>query len=231
MDGSSPESQIFCPSLYAKPLARYTLDDAAMKESERKPSSEEMAKGSPALAKASSPADAVVPELIEVLRHEGGHVDVNVLLVQLVQKSPDPRAMLESAKELLVLAREYEEQSVENFSKMANAVIDAKTRDPEEVDKRRNNRMRRCLKAVIGVCALGGLGAGTACAIIGAPVVVTGLLLGIGGIAVAMSGPLAAGESISANDVTRIIRAMGARMLGGVVEEGKEPPQKRKQGK
>jgi len=159
-------------------------------------------------ALAKSTQDIIVPELIEALRQEGSHVDVNVLLVNIVNKTSDPGATIANAEKMLGLAQRYEEARVENFKRMADAIIDVKNRDPDELEKRRNNRMRRCLKGIVGGCAVMGLLGGIAGILAGGNIVVVGALLTGGCIALGMAGPLATGESMSSNDVVRIVNAM-----------------------
>ena len=169
--------------------------------------------------------DLILPELLEAIRQEGAHVDINVLLVQLVQKTDDPDAIVENSEKMLAVAQKYEEKRVENFMRMADAIIDVKNRDPDKVEKRRNNRMRRCLKGVVGACALGGLGGGAAVVALGGSIVVAAALLAAGSIALAMSGPLASGESMSSNDVVRIMNALRTMLPGrGGAPAGEAPP-------
>jgi len=156
--------------------------------------------------------DVVLPEIEEALRQEGAHVDVNVLLVQLISKTKDPDAIVLNSEKMLAVAQSYEEARVENFRRMADAIIDVKNRDPDELEKRRNNRMRRCLKGIVGGCSLVGLGGGIAGILAGSNIIVVGALLTAGCIALAMSGPLATGESMSSNDVVRIVSAMRMRL-------------------
>jgi hypothetical protein len=184
---------------------------------------------------AKSTGDLIVPELLQAVKQEGAHVDVNFLLVQVIQKTPDPGEMVERTKEMMALAQNYEQQRVENFRTMADAIIDVKQRDPDEQEKRRNNRMRRCLKGVVGGCAVTCLGGGILGVATSANIVLTALLVAAGAIALAMSGPLAAGESISPNDVVRIVGALRwmkpGRYEPGSDEEGEEEPPKRRRRK
>lgn len=179
---------------------------------------------------AKSTRDLIVPELLQAVKQEGSHVDVNFLLVQVVQKTPDPGEMVERSKEMMALAQNYEQQRVDTFRRMADAIIDVKQRDPDEQEKRRNNRMRRCLKGIVGGCAVTCLGGGILGVAIGANIVLTALLVAAGSIALAMSGPLAAGESMSPGDVVRIVGALRWMRPSreGDDEEGETEPPKRR---
>ena len=60
------------------------------------------------------------------------------------------KMIVSNSKKILEVAQKYEDAKVENFKRMADAIIDVKIRDPDELEKRRNNRMRRCLKGIVG---------------------------------------------------------------------------------
>jgi hypothetical protein len=174
--------------------------------------------------------EVILPELLETIRQEGAHVDINVLLVQLGKRGDDPGEFVVNAEKILEVAQKYEDRRVENFKRMAHAIIEVKLRDPDEVEKRRNNGMRRFLKGVIGGCAVVGLGGGIAALPLGASIVTIGALLSVGVLALAMCGPLATGESMSSNDVVRIMNAMRTMFSGrredgeGDAEEEEKPP-------
>lgn len=191
-------------------------DDAAEQET---PGAENISSGNGTLSVA-------LPRVIEALRQEGAPVDVNFLLIQMAQKTQSPHEVVESSRQMLAITREFEQQRVENFKNMADAVIDVKMRDPDEVEKRRNNMMRRCLKGLVGSCAVVGLGGGIVGATLGANIVVAALLIAAGGLALALSGPLAAGESISSNDVVRIVSAL--RRIRSSTDDDEEPDQRPK---
>src|SRR3954470_14295474 len=153
-------------------------------------------------------SDVIIPQLVEAFRKGGAPLDINVLLVQVIRKTHDPVEALESSRQLIAMVKDIEQERVENFRNMANAVIEVKQRDPDEIEKRRNNKMRRLLKGLVGACAIGGLGGGIAGVAMGANLVVTSLLVAAGCLGLALSGPLAAGESVSSNDVVRIVSAL-----------------------
>src|SRR5207253_391678 len=88
-------------------------------------------------------------------------------------------------------------------------IIEAKLKDPDEVEKRRNNGVRRNLKLLIGFIALLVIGGGIAGALLKGPIIVVSLLLLIGAVSIAMLGPLASGESVTASDVAQILNAAG----------------------
>jgi hypothetical protein len=160
------------------------------------------------LSKANATSDILLPEIVEAIRQEGARVDVNVLLIQLVKRVADPDDIVGQSEKLLEVAQKFEDHRVANFQKMANAIIDVKERDPDELEKRRNNRVRRALKGVVGSCAVTAvIGAGLS-VWLGGGIVVTGLLVAIAAVSLAMSGPLASGESMSPNDAVRIVHAV-----------------------
>lgn len=184
-------------------------------------------KGPPKLPPGGQP-DIITPEVAEVLRQESvQQVNINVLLVRISEKTNTSDEVIAGAERVFELARKFEHQRVEDFKARADAIIDVKTRDPDEVEKRANNRTRRHLKYVLGGCSLGGLGGGIATVALGGPILVSGLLLLVGAMGVAMMGPLASGESVSSNDVVRILGA--ARSLIPGLASGEQNRSKRRQ--
>lgn len=168
---------------------------------------------------------ALPPETVEALRQGGQQIDVNVLLVQVVKNTHDPQEVVRATEQMLKLTRDFESQRVDDFKKRADAMIDVKLRDPDECEKRANNRVRRYLKVLIALLGVGQVGGGFACALVGAGIVATGLLL-LGGIfCVALLGMLASGESISSNDVVKVLGAV--RGLNG----GSQEQQQNRKGK
>ena len=163
-----------------------------------------------AIDKASRPniTDVLTPEIVEAIKQERSQIDVNILLIQVVNKSEDPDKMIASSKQILELTQQYEDQRLKNFKERANAIIDIRTRDPDEVEKRKNNSVRRILKLVLAASiVLGGVGAVFA-VVKEANILLAGILAVIAGLGIAVSAPLASGESISSNDVVRIFGAV-----------------------
>lgn len=164
--------------------------------------------GAGAFAVSSPTEEVLLPEVVEAIRREGGHVDVNVILVQLIKRAERPEEVFAQAEKFLEVAQKFEDHRVANFQRMSNAIIDVKTRDPDEIDKRKNNQVRRALKGVVGGCALVSLGGAITSIALGGGIVVTGLLVAVASVSLAMTGPLASGESMSSNDAVRIVNAV-----------------------
>ena len=153
---------------------------------------------------------ALLPEIVEVLRREGGgQVNINILLQQVAEKTESPELALKHFDEAIKLSEKYEDHRLRTFRALTEAIIETKANDPDEIEKRSNNRIRRWLKAVIAGSAVVGI-AGTLLSVVsGGSIVVTGLLAAVGVVALAMLGPLASGESVSSNDVVRMVTAVG----------------------
>lgn len=151
----------------------------------------------------------LVPEVLEALRQERAQsIDINVLLVQIVQRTQDPEVSLAQTERLLEITRKFEHQRVEDFQRRSDAIIRVKERDPDEIEKRKNNAVRRWLKVATAACALVCLVGGILCAMTGASVIVTGLMFIVGALALALIGPFASGESVSSTDAVRMIQAV-----------------------
>ena len=149
-------------------------------------------------------------EIAEAVKREaGGQININILLQQVTEKEKNPDRALEHADALIRLSERYEDHRIKTFQARTQAIIDAKANDPDEIEKRSNNRVRRQLKTVIAGCAITGIGGAIVSAVIGASMVVTGLMASVGVVSIAMLGPLASGESISSTDVVRMVNAIG----------------------
>lgn len=163
----------------------------------------------PAKVDHSGAPDAVVGEVVEALKQERiGQININILLQRVTEKHEDPDVMLERTEKMLALADRYERDRLKAFQERANAIIDVKLRDPDEVEKRHNNRARRCLKYAVGVMSISSLAGTIYCVAVGASVVLAGLLGCAGALGLAMLGPMASGESVSSTDIVRIVNAI-----------------------
>lgn len=152
----------------------------------------------------------VVGEVVEAIKQDkSGQINVNILIQQASEKTRNSAEMLEATEKALAIAEKWDRQRIQSFRERVEAVIDAKMRDPDEVEKRKANKVRRGLKILMGGLAIAVLGAGIVSLVLGKSLVIVTLLLLIGAVAVAMIGPLASGESVSANDVVQIISSMG----------------------
>ena len=150
----------------------------------------------------------IVPELAEAIRQEKGQLDVNILLRVVEATAADPEAAITYAREILAVAEQYEQQRLRAWQQRAEAVIALKDTDPDEREKRHNNEIRRSLKMAVATCAaLSTLGT-MACVVLEAGIVATGVLGLIAAISLAMTGSLAAGESVSSNDAARVLEAL-----------------------
>lgn len=164
----------------------------------------------------------------EIIQATRGRLDPNVILIQVTQRV-EPAEMVEAARQVFGLIEEYDQRDLELFRARTNALIDARIRDPDEIDKRKNNATRRSLKgALVGLSTVS-LGGGIAVALVGGPIVVAALLLAAGGLGIAMIGPLASGESVTSNDVVRVITAMQRKLPSDPQQQETEPKQSPRQ--
>lgn len=153
----------------------------------------------------------------------GPTINVNVLLLTVARKADSSEEALRHAQRALEIAKKWEDHNVEVFAKRTEALIDYKSRDPDEIEKRRNNRTRRCLKYVVAVCGVAGLGGMLGCVIAGASIVVTGIAGVLGAVCLASLAPLASGESVTSRDVVDIVRAMTSFGRRGEPREEDKP--------
>ena len=162
----------------------------------------------------------LAPEIVEALKIEGdAQININILIRQVAEKTKNSEEALQHVEAVIELSKKYEDHRLDTFRARTQAIIDAKENDPDEIEKRLNNRTRRLLKGVIAVCALAGIAGALVSAIVGGGIVITGLLAAFASVSIAMSGPLASGESISSSDVVRMVQA-----LGNVIGKTTPPP-------
>jgi hypothetical protein len=133
-------------------------------------------------------------------------------------RTDDPEVLMLDAERRIKLAVAFEEARRQSFLRTADALLAIKSRDPDEIEKRKNNRMERFLKGVIGGSVVLGLGGGLASILLGSNIMVIGILLIAGCLGLAMAGPLASGRPISSGDVIEIVRAL--RSVSTVQEQG-----------
>jgi hypothetical protein len=148
--------------------------------------------------------DAVVVENSQ----EKPTININILLASIARKAETSIEAVTSAEKALEIARKWEEHRLKSFKERSEAVISLKQRDPDDIEKRCNNRTRRILKYVI---ATGGVlgGCGMIVGVVtGASVAVVTLSGLIAAVCFGTLAPLASGESVSSTDVVRVIQAM-----------------------
>jgi hypothetical protein len=173
-------------------------------------------------------SEILLPEILAAAKQEGAKVDVNVLLIQLSQKSQTPDELVLNSERVLDLARKFEDHRLESFKKMADAVIAVKNSDPDELEKRRNNGMRRRLKGVIATCVVASLASCIWVATMSGNVVLASLLGGVGMMGLGALVPLASGESVSSNDVVRMFAAMSSFLRPKADPEPEKRDERRK---
>jgi hypothetical protein len=161
-------------------------------------------------------------EVIQALDASASNVDVNVLLVQLIKKEPSSTEFLAQSRQIMDMAKEFEEWRLSQFKERTNAVIDAKNRDPDEIDKRANNGARRFLKRTIGILALLALLAAGAGLWLGAPALVMVMLLAVVALSTTFAGVLATGESVTTENVVQVLREISRGTLVKLPQDNQE---------
>jgi hypothetical protein len=183
-------------------------------------------KANAALARRS--ADLLLPEVLAAVRQEGAKIEVNVLLANITEKSQSPEELVKYSEELLDIARKFEDHRVETFKKMSGAVIEAKTKDPDEIEKRANNGMRRRLKGVLAIGGIGSIFGAVAVGLYGGNLLVAVLLGTVGAMCLATLGPLASGESVSSNDMVRMFSAWASAFRPPLKQDKPSADERRK---
>lgn len=163
---------------------------------------------------ATAKVEVLTAEVVEAAKQLGGQIQINILLQQVAAKSLNTEELVKQSKALIELAEQDAQARLRVFKDTAAAVIEAKRNDPDEIDKRKHNGLRRGLKMVLAAATLISLGGGIAVVIAGGSVVLAGLLLVIGAVGLAMLGPLASGESMSPSDVVQLVNAVKGLIPG-----------------
>lgn len=176
------------------------------------------------------PSSVLPPELAEALK--AGTINVNNLLIQIGNKTQDPKEFLRDTKELLELSKAFDAQRLGHFIAQGNAIIDMKNRDPDEVEKRRNNRTRRFLKYLVGGGGMVCIGAGIlGLSFASMPIAIAAILFGTGAVCLPLTAVLASGESVSTSDVVSIFRAVTGLADKSRVTPRPEQSESRKRGR
>src|SRR4051812_12828183 len=126
----------------------------------------------------------VIGEVVDAIQQQekasGQPINVNILIQQVSQKSTNPAEIVAQTEKALELVERWEQKRLQAFKDRVAAIIDAKTKDPDEIEKRQNNGVRRRLKHLIGLMAFLAVGGGIAVILMGGPIVVVTALLLVG---------------------------------------------------
>jgi hypothetical protein len=184
---------------------RAQMSDGAKKDDDPKKDDvvEAPTSGPAKLATVRTTPPPIPPELLKEAR---SRVDPNVFIVQLGPRI-DPHEMVSVTKAMLNVFQEDEERSLRNYIARSNAVTENKLKDPDEIEKRKTNGNRRLLRCVVALLACVMLGGGLAYSMLHGTVVLAGLMLTIGGMALCATALLASGESVTTTDLVRIANA------------------------
>src|SRR5437016_5097720 len=88
------------------------------------------------VARRASP-EVLTAEFVEATKRLNvGQIQVNVLLQQIAQRAPSTEELVAQTSVIIDLAARDAELRLKFFRETASAVIDAKTKDPDEIAKR-----------------------------------------------------------------------------------------------
>lgn len=166
------------------------------------------------------PPKGALQKLPEILPPEQPGLNANLIIINMIQRV-DPEDITRTVEHTLQSIGNYNHNQFEEEKERAEFTLDLKKRDPDEIEKRKNNATRRALKWFIALCSglsiVGSVGAAFA----GSTVAST-MLGALGVVCISSLAPLAAGESMSASDIIRIIKAVlnpGAGLLASLTEK------------
>lgn len=162
----------------------------------------------------------VTAEFIKVLREQNPDINVNLALTQ-IHNNPSPSEIITVARELSEINTNTEERRLVNMKKRFDLMVEYRTNDPDEIEKRANNKVRRWLKHTIPLGSFASIVASVGVLLANASALPVALVLACGGVVgLIASIPLASGESVSSGDLERIFSAL-AGSVGRVFAEMK----------
>lgn len=170
------------------------------------------------------------PEAVDAA-HFALDINFNALL-EVAARGKQVEDGLALVRQVLELRSEAEAQRVKHFREVTQAVIDAKTRDPDEVERRESAKFRRGLMAMVGIS---GLLFGVGSVIVGGVggnIIAFSVLSALSVICLTYTVILASGGVLTPRNVQPIITAVMngvARLVRGEQEEDNAPqPSKRR---
>lgn len=171
------------------------------------------------------PNGQVSPALLDAIRlamGAGGDPTIRQVLVQqqrsttvninvLLQSAPaplEPEARIRYIHQVFDIVGAYDTKRLENLQKTVNMGIDAKMRDPDEVEKRRDLQHRRGLGSVVSMCAFISLCAAVFVAVKGGSLVTASSLAILSVILLGFVTMLASGGALTGDNMVDIIRGV-----------------------
>jgi hypothetical protein len=133
-------------------------------------------------------------------------LNVNVLFQAATPQAP--QALAAAVKAVTETQLAYEGKHLENTRAFGDMVIDFKTRDPDEIEKRANSRGRRITRHVLLALGIFSLASGVLCTIKGCPLVVNCVLFAVGALLAVL--PALGTDSFSADDVVKLGSVFGS---------------------
>lgn len=139
-------------------------------------------------------------------------VDANPIIESITRQAIDPEHLLELTEKALALVQKNEAERLKNYATYVQTVIAAKQSDPDEVDKRENNKFRRGQKALVATSGAFAIIGAVVCAALASSYVLTSALMVIGLLLLVITAITSSGSEISTGDVVRLMNAT-RRML------------------
>lgn len=163
----------------------------------------------------------------EPARSRSFHIDLDSFMSELGQAGVAPEDYVQHVARAVELNHQIEVQSLDLYERRLMILSRHRERDPDQIDKRRNNAARRILKyslALFAVLALTSAAVSLVLtvwlrgALTSSLLAATILLSSCGSVAMAACASLASGESMSSSDFERLIDA-SSRGLVSVIEK------------
>lgn len=142
-------------------------------------------------------------------------LDINFdALIKLASQGKAVEDGLLLAERALELRRKYEDQRVENFRAITQAVIAAKKEDPDEIDRLETNKFRRGLMSIVALCAMAFTAATIGVGVSGGSIAAFGGLLSLTTLSLIMLAVLATGGQLTVRNLSGLAKTLSAMQQG-----------------
>jgi hypothetical protein len=142
------------------------------------------------------------------------------VLEKFLDQCETPEEAIELINKLTSACEDYERRHLASLTKRTDAIIDAKNRDPDEIDRRKDATTRRSLALIFGaagaVSVIGALGLAIFASV--PAVFATGLVV-VGGVCLGSAGPMYVGKPLDGKELISMIKEL-ARLRGNKKKGG-----------
>lgn len=127
-------------------------------------------------------------------------------LLKVAERGKQVEDGLTLAERVLELRERAEGQRIKHLRETMSLVLEAKLKDPDEIDRRESEKFRRGLMAFVALIAAGTTAGCIVIAALGGSIVGLGVLAGIATMSIAFTAALASGQVLTPRNLVAIMR-------------------------